>query len=887
MSKNTKEQVIDKKKGKKSGKSKCASVIQDKVEDMNDNKDNDKKNKDKNNKNKAEDNRKDNEEDNRSCALSLTQGEDKPRYPFTQNRELSWLRFNQRVLEEAADEQVPLLERLKFISIFSSNLDEFFMVRVGSLFDLHNMTPDQRDNKTGMTAKEQLDSIYRTVPGLITLKNQIYSALCAALRDKGIEDVSIDKLTPDELKLISRYFKQSMLPILSPIIVGSHHPVPHIVGKHLYVAALLLEKPDKADKKDKSGKKDKSAKKDKAEKRYKASISELLENEEKLSVGIVGLPGIVPPYIMLPGGLRYVRTENILMYMLPALFESYAVLDSCTLCVTRNADISFDDEKFEDNDNDCRAQMTQLIKKRDNLSVVRLELNQKVSKPFMNKLLSMVKLSSEQVFVDACPLNMKFVFGLTAELDKNRAHGMLYKPYTPRKAEDFIQGRSVTEQVLETDKLLFYPYDSVDPFLKLLSEAADDPDVLSIKITIYRLASSSKIAHILCRAAENGKDVLVLMELRARFDEANNIAWSEMLEDAGCQVIYGMEGFKCHSKICLITMRKNGQVGYITQVGTGNYNEKTNTQYTDLSLMTASDAIGEDAAQFFRNMLVNNLNGTYNELCVSPYGIKAALCDNIDEQIKLGSEGYICIKANSVTELDIMNKLSEASRAGVKVELIIRGICCLLPGITEYTENVHVTSIVGRYLEHARIYCFGKGDDTKLYISSADLMTRNLNRRVEIACPVHDAYLKSILLEILKAQLRDSAKASFMLSDGVYSRKLSNESFDSQNFFMEHSLHKACDDVCADADINDKTKANINTDTNIDTNINTNTNTDTNINTNTDTQRITVDNTANSQPYGGKSTTNDSDSAGNAKEQSKAPKKRSVYKHKQRRRRRK
>lgn len=750
-------------------------------------------------------------------ALSIVKDTEEPDYPFTQNRELSWLRFNRRVLEEAADERVPLLERLKFVSIFSSNLDEFFMVRVGSLFDLNRMTPDQRDNKTGMTAKEQLDSIYRTVPGLIALKNQIYGSLTAALSEKGIEDVSIAQLTPDELKLVNRYFKQSMLPILSPIIVGSHHPVPHLVGKHLYVAALLADKPAKLGAEDKYGKKDKSDKKGKSDKKAKADKLlksdkalkydkdgkavriEELDHEEKLFIGIVGLPGIVPSYIMLPGGCRYVRTENILMHMLPTLFEAYAVLDSCILCVTRNADISFDDEKFEDNDNDCRAQMTQLIKKRDNLAVVRLELNQKVSKVFRNKLLSMVKLTPEQVFIDACPLNMKFVFGLTAELDKDRTRGMLYRPYTPRKAEDFIQGRSITEQVMEADKLLFYPYDSVDPFLKLLSEAADNPDVLSIKITIYRLASSSKIAHILCRAAENGKDVLVLMELRARFDEANNIAWSELLEDAGCQVIYGMEGFKCHSKICLITMRRSGRVGYITQVGTGNYNEKTNTQYTDLSLMTASDSIGEDAAQFFRNMLVNNLNGSYNELCVSPYGIKDALCDNIDEQIKLGRNGYICIKANSVTELDIMNKLSEASKAGVKVELIIRGICCLLPGITEYTENIHVTSIVGRYLEHARIYCFGRGVATRIYISSADLMTRNLNRRVEIACPVHDDYLKSILLEILEAQLRDSAKASFMLSDGVYSRKYSNEVFDSQNYFMEHSLHNASADIYAEA----------------------------------------------------------------------------------------
>ena len=391
--------------------------------------------------------------------------------------------------------------------------------------------------------------------------------------------------------------------------------------------------------------------------------------------------------------------------------------------------------------------------------------------------------------VDQCPINMGYVFRLTGELPRETTAKLLYKPYIGRWPEDISREQRIIEQVQQKDKLLFYPYDSVEPFLRLLNEAVDDPNVLSIKITIYRLASSSKIAKVLCRAAEKGKEVLALMELRARFDEAHNLEWAKMLEESGCQVIYGMEGFKCHSKICLITMRSRGKTSYITQIGTGNYNEKANAMYTDLSLMTADPAIGEDATAFFRNMLTNNLEGEYRQLCVSPFGIKNMLCAKIDEQIRLGNAGYICIKANSVTERNVIDKLSEASRAGVEVQLIIRGICCILPNIPEYTDNIHITSIVGRYLEHARVYLFGRGTDASVYISSADLMTRNLNRRVEIACPVHDQQLCEQLKWMLNFQLNDSSKASLMLSDGSYSRKHSAAPFDSQAYFVEQSPH--------------------------------------------------------------------------------------------------
>ncbi len=675
----------------------------------------------------------------------------KEKYRYTQNRELSWLRFNQRVLEEAADPAVPALERLKFVSIFSSNLDEFFMVRVGSLFDLARMTPDDKDNKSGWTPAEQLDHIYHTVPGLLAMKKQIYSAVIEELAKSGIEDVLPENLDANDLKLVNRFFKTELLPILSPILIGPNHPVPHFVNKGLYASALLEDK-----------------------KGHKA-------------VGIVPMPETLPPLLLLSDEKRFVRTENILLRWMPTLFEAYSVKESCVICVTRNADISFDDEKFDDNEEDFRRQMKKLLKQRDHLAVVRLELSASVSKEFRESLSKLVRTETDHIFVDTCPLNMGYVFSLIRQLPKEISSRLLYPDHHPRYVVDLKRDRSMISQVQQRDRLLFYPYDSVEPFLKLLNEAADNPQVLSIKITIYRLASSSKIAQALCRAAENGKEVLVLMELRARFDEENNLAWSKMLEESGCQVIYGAEGFKCHSKICLITLRSHNKTSYITQVGTGNYNEKTNAMYTDLSLMTSDTAIGEDASAFFRNMLVNRLDGEYQQLCVSPYGIKSMLLRELDQQIALGKDGYVCIKANSVTEREVINKLAEASKAGVEIQLIIRGICCVLPGIAGETENIHVTSIVGQFLEHARIYQFGKGSKAKFYISSADLMTRNLNRRVEIACPVHQPHLCEHLRWILESQMRDTAKASTILPDGSYCRKHSAVLFDSQDYFIHES----------------------------------------------------------------------------------------------------
>ena len=679
------------------------------------------------------------------------------RYRYTQNRELSWLRFNQRVLEEAADESNPLLERLKFVAIFSSNLDEFFMVRVGSLFDLAAVSPEAVDNKTGMTPIQQLRRIYETVPGLIEQKKRIYAGVRAALAEAGVEDVTYPSLRAQEEKTVDRYFKADILPILSPIIIGSHHPVPHLVSKQLYVAARLQDKKGKS------------------------------------AVGILPVPQSLPAYVVLPDSdLRFIRTEEILLHWAPTLFGAYQVLETCLISVTRNADISFDEEKFEDTEEDFRKQVLKLLKKRGRLAVVRMELNHEISEQFFTRLTKLVQVDGEQCFIDPCPLQMGYAFALAGALSRGKAKRLSYQPYTSRWPEDLEREKDILPQIQRRDRLLFYPFDSVEPFLRLLSEAAERPDVLSIKITIYRLASSSKIAHILCRAAENGKEVLVLMELRARFDEANNVAWSELLEEAGCQVVYGIEGFKCHSKICLITLRDKGKMRYITQIGTGNYNEKTNAMYTDLTLMTADEGIGQDAVRFFRNMLVNDLAGEYQELLVSPYGIKEQLYTLIDQEMEKGTEGYICIKANSVTERGIIDKLRAASQAGVQVELIIRGICCLLPGVEGETERIHVTSIVGRFLEHARIYCFGKGADAKMYLSSADLMTRNLKRRVEIACPVHDREIREQLRWMLDCQLRDNGKASFLCPDGTYHRKEHTLSApcNSQEQFMAESFHR-------------------------------------------------------------------------------------------------
>ncbi|WP_425538464.1 polyphosphate kinase 1 [Microaceticoccus formicicus] len=670
---------------------------------------------------------------------------------YTQNRELSWLEFNIRVLNEAHDPEVPSLEKLKFISIFTSNLDEFFMVRVGSLFDLSKLKKERLDDKTGMTYTEQLSEIFKKMPELYRRKDQAYSDVESQLRFQGISNLKYEELTKEEKKIVDLYFDKSILPILSPLVLDSHHPFPHLSNNTLIIVANMKDDTNQA------------------------------------FTGLIQMPVILEELFYLPGtGVRYILTAEIIRARLSDIFN-FKIIDNAIISVTRNADLNLE-EDFDDNDEDFRLYMKKALKKRSRLEPVRLEINGKLQKNTVEYLKSRLNLKSEQIYYSESPLKMDYVFSLFGKLPLPLEKTTTYKPYTPVYPVDLNPSKSIINQVVEKDRLLFFPFESIDPFLSLLKEASNDPYVISIKITIYRLASISKVAEYLAHAAENGKEVVVIMELRARFDEDNNINWSERLEQAGCTVIYGFEDYKIHSKICLITRHKDGVISYISQFGTGNYNEKTAKQYTDLSLITSDYNLGMDAQTFFRNMMVSNLDGQYNHLLVAPYSLKPNLVHLIDEQIALAKSGenaLIKIKCNSVTERDIIDKLSEASNAGVKIYMNVRGICCILPGIPGKTENIHITSIVGRYLEHPRIYIFGEGENPKVYISSADLMTRNLTRRVEIACPIYDPIIKSKVIDIVDLLLTDDKKSSVLKPDGSYVKVSDEPSISSQDYFMD------------------------------------------------------------------------------------------------------
>ena len=655
---------------------------------------------------------------------------DKP-YCFTQNREISWLRFNQRVLEEATDESVPLLERLKFVAIFTSNLDEFFMIRVGSLHDLDAVDHDAVDRKSGMTYRQQLDAIYAAVGPLIAQKDTVCAGLERQLAEYGVCELTMDQLEKTEQKYVKEYFHREIDPILSPQIVDSHHPFPHFVNKVLHVGALLRDKRGEV-------------------------------------FGVIPMPASLPQVLFLPGAeVRYVKTPDIVLRYIEKIFRNYEVVEKTVFCVTRNADITPNDEAFEV-DEDFRAQMKKLLRSRTKLAPVRLELGSQVSGRFRDYFCQHLGLTREQVYVTSSPMEMGYVFSLADRLPTALHSSLTYPPFTPQPAEDLVPGESVIRQVLRRDVLLSYPYESMEPFLRLVKEAANDPEVISIKITIYRLASRAKLVEYLCAAAENGKDVTAMIELRARFDEQNNIDWSQRLEEAGCRILYGLDGYKVHSKVCLITRKGRDGVSCITQVGTGNYNEKTAAQYTDLSYITADRDIGADATEFFKNLAIGNLEGEYQHLMVAPHSLKRGLLALIEREIAKGEQGYIFLKLNAVTDLDLILKLREASQAGVKIEMIVRGICCLLPGVEGETDQIQVTSIVGRYLEHARIYLFGRGQEELLYLSSADFMTRNTERRVEVACPICSKAAREEIHRIIAVQRMDNTKARRMGSDGLY-----------------------------------------------------------------------------------------------------------------------
>ena len=670
---------------------------------------------------------------------------------YTQNRELSWLKFNQRVLEEAKDSSVPLLERMKFVSIFTSNLDEFFMIRVGSLYDMSLTDNSTIDSRSGMNPKEQLDAIFATVAPLYKERDKTYSEIKKLLNPYGVCGLSIKELEQQEKKYVKKYFKDQILPILSPQIVDANHPFPHLLNKELYV------------------------------------IASLKQNGTSM-IGIVPVPQFVSDILYLPGhDIRYIRKEKVIMEYLDVVFDKYEVSNKNYICVTRNADVSPDDEALEIND-DFRLLMQETLHKRRRMAVVRMETAEPLDKELEKYFCDKFKITPAQIYRTKMPMKLDYIFSIMDKVPASLKRSLIDEPFTPQPSRYLTDGK-VIPQVKKKDILLSYPYESMDPFLRMIKEAAYDPTVLTIRITIYRLAKKARLVEYLCAAAENGKEVTVLIELRARFDEQNNIDWSERLEEAGCRVIYGFEGYKVHSKICLITYRNRNNIEYITQVGTGNYNEKTATMYTDVSLITADKGIGEDAAVFFKNMSIGNLNGSYQHIIVSPTSLKPKVLSLMDEEIKKGTNGRIIMKMNSVTDVDFIQKVSEASNAGVKVDLIVRGICCILPGVKGYTENLRVTSIVGRYLEHPRIFLFGTGADQKIYIGSADMMTRNTEIRVEVACPVYDETIRKQLTHMLKIMLADNVKARELKSDGKYYMKEKGTSkVNSQEYFMREAI---------------------------------------------------------------------------------------------------
>ena len=669
---------------------------------------------------------------------------------YTQDRELSWLKFDQRVMEEAMDPSVPLIERLRFLSIFTSNLDEFFMVRVGSLFDLAAMAPKAIDSKSGLTPAQQLERIYDAVRPLIRQRDAVYAELSTALALRGVRDVPYDRLQGAEKRAVQDYYKEQIRPLLSPQIIDRSHPFPHLKNKVLYTAALLRDK-------------------------------------DRSLLGIMEVPPSLPPIFFLPGDpCAFVRTEEILLAHMKKIFKLYHVEEMGVVSVTRNADLSYDsyDEKFDEASPDLLSHMAKLLRQRDRLSPVRLEMQ--ADAPGLRDMLEkMLKLSPQQTFVCSCPLKLDHAYlldGCPPSLYQ-RPHTPAYPPYLDHQV-------SMWEQVRQRDVLLFYPYHSMQPFLDLLKEAAADPKVLSIEMTIYRVARNSAVIKHLCTAAENGKSVTVLVELRARFDEKNNIEWARELEEAGCRLLYGSEGYKCHAKLCLITRKGKTGLEYVTQIGTGNYNEKTAALYTDFCLMTADPIIAADAVAFFQNMLLGDLQGSYRKLLVAPASMKSTLLRLMDGEIARGSQGHIILKANAVTERALIDKLAEASQAGVRVELIIRGICCLLPGIPGKTDNITVISIVGRFLEHSRVYCFGDGPLRQIYLSSADIMTRNQVNRVEAACPVESPELKAFLSKYLDVLLSDTRKSRRLLPSGDYTAVKDGPAPDrsSQEYWLEHPV---------------------------------------------------------------------------------------------------
>ncbi len=652
------------------------------------------------------------------------------------NRELSWLKFNERVLEEAESSKTPLCERLSFASIYQSNLDEFFMVRVGSLVDQENLSPSMRENKTHMTPREQIDAVIARVHELNKRRDAVYADLMERLEEQGVRLVDFRKIGRQESERLERYFDSEIAPLISPSIVGRRQPFPFLRNKDIYAVVVLERK-----------------------------------NGKNSKLGIIPCnAGVFPRLIEVSASEKtYMLAEDLILHFIPKVFEGYTIRAKSLIRVTRNADI--DADALYDDDLDYREFMVELIKRRKRLAPVRLELSRELDGSIVDTLCEYMDVPRKYVFQNATPLDLSFLFKIQ---DFLRQRGELfYERRIPQKSPAFVSGKPILAQIAQKDKLLSYPYESMRPFLEMLTEAANDDNVVSIKMTLYRVAKQSKVVEALCEAAENGKDVLVLVELKARFDEENNIEWSRRLEEAGCNVIYGLDGYKVHSKLCLITRREKDGIAYYTQIGTGNYNEKTARLYTDLCLMTANRAIGEEANAVFNALAKGETVHETRRLLVAPHCLQNKVLAMMDEEIaraKAGEDAYLGVKINSLTDKAIIDKLIEASCAGVKIDLVVRGICCLVAGVPGATENIRVVSIVGRFLEHARIYIFGRGERAKVYIASADYMTRNTLRRVEVASPIYDADLRARILDMFDTMLRDNVQAREMESNGQYRR---------------------------------------------------------------------------------------------------------------------
>lgn len=679
--------------------------------------------------------------------------------PYMMNRELSWLKFNERVLNEAGNTKVPLAERLTFVSIYQSNLDEFYRVRVGTLMDQMDVSEVVRENKTNMTSEEQVKAIIRATRELEEKKTVIYEQLMGELEPKGIRLINFNKLSAEEGKILEEYFDREIAPYLSANIVSKQQPFPFLKNKDIYAVALLESKGGKT----------------------RTAIIPCSNNVFRRLIDIPTRKG------------TFLLSEELILQFLPKFFKNYSVKEKSLIRVTRNADI--DTEMIYDEDLDYRDAMENLIKERKRMNPVRMEFTGTLNKKMMHALCKTIHVEKEHVFRSDVPLDLSFVFAIQSYLKNTNAGELFYPRRTPRPTPQLNDKKSLIPQILEKDVLLSYPFESMKSFINLLYEAAEDESVVSIKMTLYRLANKSQIVDALVEAAENGKEVVVLVELRARFDEENNIEYSRKLEEAGCHVIYGLNGYKVHSKLCLISRKTEQGVSYVTQIGTGNYNEKTSALYTDLSLITGNQEIGKEAAEVFAALLRGETVEETHLLLVAPKCLQNKVLDMIEEEIqhvKNGEEGYIGIKINSLTDKVIISKLVEASQAGVKIEMIVRGICCLIPDVKGYTENITVVSIVGRFLEHSRIYRFGTKERENVYIASADFMTRNTLRRVEVAAPVLDERLKNQLAWMFETMMKDDEKGKCLTEKGIYvDRNLHVQKLNSQECFYEAAYANA------------------------------------------------------------------------------------------------